>query len=152
MGPEKSLIELGVPKDELFHFFTFFTPLKVSFSSSAIGNVKSSSTDYNESNNPNLKYLTHIGSEKSLVELEIQKLSFFTFFFTFFALQKSLLFHLKPWFPKTHHIYFYFGFPIFGSNLVFPLAFFRISISFSHTFADTAPKNWRPKNTTIWTN
>ncbi len=28
MGPEKSLVELGVPKNELFHFFTFFGLLK----------------------------------------------------------------------------------------------------------------------------
>ncbi len=27
-GPEKSLVELGVPKNELFHFFTFFAQLK----------------------------------------------------------------------------------------------------------------------------
>ncbi len=32
----------------------------------------------------------------------------FSLFFTFFALLKSLLFHPKPWFPKTHHIYRHF--------------------------------------------
>ncbi len=35
--------------------------------------AKSSSTDYNESNKPTSKSLAHIGSEKSLVELEVQK-------------------------------------------------------------------------------
>ncbi len=31
------------------------------------------STNYNESHKPNLKFLAHIGSEKSLVELEVPK-------------------------------------------------------------------------------
>ncbi len=34
---------------------------------------KLSSTDYNESNKPTPKYLAHIGSEKSLVELGVPK-------------------------------------------------------------------------------
>ncbi len=34
-----------------------------------MGSVKASSTDYNESNKPNLKSLARIGSEKSFVEL-----------------------------------------------------------------------------------
>ncbi len=44
----------------------------VSFDFSA----KSSSTDYNESNKPNQKSLTHVGSEKPLVELEVPKNKF----------------------------------------------------------------------------
>ncbi len=28
IGSEKSLVELGIPKNELFHVFTFFTLLK----------------------------------------------------------------------------------------------------------------------------
>ncbi len=36
-------------------------------------NAKSSSTDNNELNKPNLKSLVHVGSEKSLVELGIRK-------------------------------------------------------------------------------
>ncbi len=35
--------------------------------------AKSLSNDYNESNKPTLKYLAHIGSEKSLVELGVPK-------------------------------------------------------------------------------
>ncbi len=30
----------------------------------------------------------------------------FSLFFTFFVLLKSLLFHPKQWFHKTHHIYY----------------------------------------------
>ncbi len=41
--------------------------------------AKSSRTDYNESNKPTPKFLAYIGSEKSLVELEVPKMSFFTF-------------------------------------------------------------------------
>ncbi len=36
-------------------------------------NAKSSSTDYNESNKPDLKSLPHAGSKKSLVELGVPK-------------------------------------------------------------------------------
>ncbi len=53
--------------------------------------VKLSSYDYNEANKPNPKSLAHVGSEKSLVEFEFQKMSFF-FFFKFISLPKSLLF------------------------------------------------------------
>ncbi len=41
--------------------------------------AKSSSTDYNESNKPTAMSLARIGSEKSLVEFGLQKMSFFTF-------------------------------------------------------------------------
>ncbi len=34
---EKLLVELGIPKNELFHFFTFFALLKVYLSPSAMG-------------------------------------------------------------------------------------------------------------------
>ncbi len=52
--------------------------------------AKLSSYDYNESNKPNSKSLAHVGFEKSLVEFEFQKMSFF--FFTFFSRLKGLLF------------------------------------------------------------
>ncbi len=55
---------------------------------------KLSSTDYNESNKPIQKSLTHIGSEKSLVELGVRE-NELLHFFTFFALLKSLLFTLS---------------------------------------------------------
>ncbi len=53
--------------------------------------AKSSSTDYNEPNKPIRISLTHIESEKSLVELGVPKNELFHFF-TFFAPLKSLLF------------------------------------------------------------
>ncbi len=56
--------------------------------------AKSSSTDYNESNKPTPKSLAYIGSEKSFVELGVLKNKLF-YFFTFFALLKSLLFTLS---------------------------------------------------------
>ncbi len=65
-----------------------------------MGSIKSSSIDYNESNKSHSKSLAHIGSAKSLVELGVPKMNFFTFL----VLLKRLLFHPKPWFPKTHHI------------------------------------------------
>ncbi len=69
-----------------------------------MGGIKSSSTDYNELNKPNLKSLAHIGSEESLVELEVPKNELMSFFHIFRFILKSLVFHHKPWFPKTHHI------------------------------------------------
>ncbi len=42
-------------------------------------NAKSSSTDYNESNKPTLKFLAHVGPVKSLVELGVPKNELFTF-------------------------------------------------------------------------
>ncbi len=45
-----------------------------------MGSVKSASTDYNESNQPNPKSLIHIGSEKSLFELRVLKNGLFHFF------------------------------------------------------------------------
>ncbi len=53
---------------------------------------------------PNPKSVAYIGSKKSLVKLGVPKNDFF---FTFFALLKSLLFHLEPKFPETHHVYIY---------------------------------------------
>ncbi len=53
--------------------------------------AKLSLSDYNEWNKPNTKFLAHIRSEKSLVELRVPITELFTFF-TFFALLKSLLF------------------------------------------------------------
>ncbi len=45
--------------------------------------AKSSSTDYNESNKPTPKFLAHVGSEKSLVELGLPKNELFHFFHIF---------------------------------------------------------------------
>ncbi len=104
IGSEKSPVELGVPKNDLFTFLHFLLYWKVYFSAWAIGRVKSTSTDYNESNKPYSKSLAYIGSKKLLVKLGVSKNELFHFFFTFFALLKSLLFHPKPWFPKTNHI------------------------------------------------
>ncbi len=55
--------------------------------------AKSSSTDYNESNNSTRKSLAHIGSKKSLVELEVPKISFFIF--SHFSLYWKVCF--SPW-------------------------------------------------------
>ncbi len=140
------LLSLEVPKNELFHFFTFFTPLKVSFSSWAVGNVKSSSTDYNESNNPNLKSLAHIGSEKSLVGLGIQKNDLFHFFHIFRS-TKSLLFHLKPRFPKMHHISRNFG-RIHEENLRIFWVNLENIWNFLKHFEKTSYKFW--KSFRIW--
>ncbi len=56
--------------------------------------AKSSSTDYDESNEPNLKYLAHIGSEKLLVELGVPKNELFHFFHIFHSIEK---FYFSPW-------------------------------------------------------
>ncbi len=56
--------------------------------------AKSSSTDYNESNEPTTKSLAHIGFEKLLVELGVPNNELFHFF-TFFVQLKSLLFTLS---------------------------------------------------------
>ncbi len=58
-----------------------------------MGSVKSSGTDYNESNKPNTKFLAHIGSEKSLVEFEIPKKELFTFFHIFRLAEKFTFSH-----------------------------------------------------------
>ncbi len=101
---EKSLVELSAPKNEIFTFSHFLLNWKVYFSPWAMGSRKSSITDYNESNKSNPKCLAHTGYEKSFVELGVPKNELFHFFFTFFALLKSLLFNLKPWSPKMHRI------------------------------------------------
>ncbi len=88
-----------------FNFSHFLLYWNVYFSPRAMGDVKSSSTDY-ESNKPNPKSLAYTGSKKLLVELGVRKNELFHFFFTFFALLKSLLFHPKLRFPKTHHKYY----------------------------------------------
>ncbi len=41
--------------------------------------AKSSSTGYNKSNKPTIKSVAHMGSEKSVVELGVPKVSFFAF-------------------------------------------------------------------------
>ncbi len=79
IGSDKSFVELGIPKNELFHFFTFFALLKVYFSLWAMSGVKSS-TDYNGSNNPNPKSVAHIESEESLVNIGVLKNELFHFF------------------------------------------------------------------------
>ncbi len=53
-----------------------------------MGSVKSSSTDYNDSNKLDPKSLALIGSEKLLVELGIPKISYFTFFHIFRSTEK----------------------------------------------------------------
>ncbi len=47
--------------------------------------AKLSSTDYNESNEPNPKSLARIRSEKSLVELRIPESELFHFFYIFLS-------------------------------------------------------------------
>ncbi len=88
MGSEKSLVEHGVPKTVLFPFSHFSLYWKVYFSLWAIDSVKSSSTDYNESNKPNPKSLAHIGSKKSFVELGVSKNERFHFFHIFRSTEK----------------------------------------------------------------
>ncbi len=91
------------------NFFTcshFLLCWKVYFSPWATDCVKSSSTNYNESNKPNPKSLSYIESKKSFVQLGVLKNVLFHSFHIF-AVLKNLLFHPKPWFPKTHHIYVY---------------------------------------------
>ncbi len=56
--------------------------------------AKLSSTEYNEWNTPNPKFLAHIRSEKSLVELEVQRMSFFPLFH-FSLYRKVYLFTLS---------------------------------------------------------
>ncbi len=73
IGSKKSLVELGISKNEPFPFFTFFTLLKYLLFTLSTGSAKSSSTDYNKSNKLNQKRLVHIRSQKSLVELGIPK-------------------------------------------------------------------------------
>ncbi len=80
IGSNRSLVELWVPKSELFTFSHFLLNWKVYFSPWAVGGIKSTSTDYNESNKPNSKSLAHIGSEKSLV---VPKNKLFHFFHIF---------------------------------------------------------------------
>ncbi len=53
-----------------------------------MGSVKSSSTDYSNSNKSNLKSLAQIGSEKSLVELQVHKNELFQFFHIFRSTEK----------------------------------------------------------------
>ncbi len=54
------------------------------------------SSDYNESNKPNIKFLTRIRSEKSLVELSVPITELFHFFYIFHFTQK-FTFHSEPW-------------------------------------------------------
>ncbi len=103
IGSEKSLVEHGVSKNELFTFSCFLLYWKVYFSPWAIGSLKSSSTDYNELQEAKPEVLS-LYRIQGLLNLQFQKMSFFTFF-TFFTLLKRLLFHPKPWLPKMHHIY-----------------------------------------------
>ncbi len=87
-GSEKSLVELGVLKNNLFHFFTFFALLKSFFSPWAMDSVKSWSTDYNELNEPNPRSLAYIGPKKSLVELGVPKNEIFHCFHIFPSIEK----------------------------------------------------------------
>ncbi len=50
--------------------------------------VKSSSSDYNESNKSNSKSLAYIGSKKSLVVRGVPKNEFFHFFYIFRSTEK----------------------------------------------------------------
>ncbi len=56
--------------------------------------AKSSSTDYNESNEPSPTFVARIGSEKLLVKLGVPKNELFHYF-TFFVHLKGLLFTLS---------------------------------------------------------
>ncbi len=99
IGSEKSLIELGVPKSELFNIFC---SLKSLISPWVMGSIKSS-TDNNEFNKPNPKSSSYRVWEIASWTWSSKKWAFFTFF-TFFALLRNSVFYPKPWFPKTHHI------------------------------------------------
>ncbi len=85
-----------------FSYFSFYW--KVYFSSSAVSSVKSSSTDYNESNKPNSKSLDHIRSEKSFVKLGVPKNELFHFFLHFSFYWKVYFFTLNNGFLKRSHI------------------------------------------------
>ncbi len=52
-----------------------------------MGSVKSSSTDYKESNKPNTKFQAQ-GLENRLSHLEFRKMSFFTFIYIFCSTEK----------------------------------------------------------------
>ncbi len=65
--------------------------------------AKLSSGDYDESYEPNPKSLARAGSEKSLVELEYKKMSFFTFFRILLS-TKKLTFHPKPRLVQNHRV------------------------------------------------
>ncbi len=62
--------------------------------------AKSSITDYNESNKPTPKSLAYIGSEKSLVELEVSKNELFHIFCS----TEKFTFHVKPWAVSNHQV------------------------------------------------
>ncbi len=85
---EKSLVELGVPKIELLHFFTFFALLKSLLFIMSHIQCKLSSTDYNELTKPNPKSLAYVGSKKSLVKLGVPKNELFHFFHIFSSTEK----------------------------------------------------------------
>ncbi len=76
---EKSLVELGVPKNELFHIFRYTEKFNFYPEAWLVLNHQVL-TNYNEPNKLNPKSLAHIGSEKSLVELGLPKNKLFNFF------------------------------------------------------------------------
>ncbi len=75
-----------------FIFSPFLLYWKVYFSPWAMGSVKSSDTDNNESNKPNPKSLAYTGSKKSLVELGVPKNELFHFFHIFCSTEKLIFF------------------------------------------------------------
>ncbi len=83
-------------KINVFTFFHFLLYWRIYFSSRAMGSVKSSSTDYNESNKTNPKSLAHIGSAKSIVELRVPKNEIFHLF-------SQLLLYWKVYFFTLSH-------------------------------------------------
>ncbi len=88
-GSKKSLVELGVSKNKLFHFSHFLLYWKVNSPPlPSHGGVKLSSTDYNELNKPNQKSLAYISSKKSLFRFGILKNKLFHFFHVFHSTEK----------------------------------------------------------------
>ncbi len=60
--------------------------------------AKSASTDYTQSNKPTLKFLAHVGSEKSLVELGVPKNELFHIFRS----TEEFTFYPEPWVMQNH--------------------------------------------------
>ncbi len=81
-------------------FSLFSAYWKVYFSPWAMGSVKSSSTDNNESNKPNPKSLAQTVSEKLLVELRVPKNELFHLFSHFSLYWKVYFFNLSHGFLK----------------------------------------------------
>ncbi len=72
-------------------------------------------------------------------------------FFTFFALQKSLLFHPKPWFSKMHHICCLFVVLVFAQSVCTKILFYSFQLVALQLLL-FAEKSWKQKANMIRVN